>query len=41
MAGSKFNLKDVGEGLVGAFLIAAALITPFLRSLARQVGRDR
>ena len=31
MADSKFKFKDIGERLAGAFLIAAALLTPFLR----------
>ena len=31
MADSKFKFKDFVEGIAGAFLIAAALITPFLR----------
>jgi len=31
MADSKFKFKDFAEGIAGAFLIAAALITPFLR----------
>jgi len=31
MADSKFKFNDFAEGIAGAFLIAAALITPFLR----------
>ena len=32
MADSKFKFNDFGDGIAGAFLIAAALLTPFLRS---------
>jgi hypothetical protein len=31
MADSKFTFNDFGDGIAGTFLIAAALITPFLR----------
>ena len=31
MADSKFKFKDIVEGIAGAFLITAALLTPFLR----------
>ena len=31
MADSKFKFKDFADGIAGAFLIAAAILTPFLR----------
>jgi hypothetical protein len=31
MADSKFKFNDFAEGIAGAFLIAAAILTPFLR----------
>ena len=38
MADSKFKFKDIVEGIAGAFLIAAALLTPFLRSWRTKRG---
>jgi hypothetical protein len=38
MADSKFKYKDSVEGIAGAFLIAAALLTPFLRSWRTKWG---
>jgi len=38
MADSKFNLKDIGEGIVGAFLIAVAFLTPFVRPRRNRWG---
>jgi hypothetical protein len=36
MTGSK--LTDIGEGVIGAFLIAIALLTPFLRPWRNRWG---
>ncbi len=38
MAGSKFNLRAIGEGIAGAAAIAVALLTPFLRSRRTKWG---
>ena len=38
MADDKFKFKDIVEGIAGAFLIAAALLTPFLRSWRTKWG---
>jgi hypothetical protein len=38
MADSKFKFNEFVEGIAGAFLIAAALLTPFLRSWRTKWG---
>jgi len=38
MADSKFKFKDFGDGIAGTFIIAAALLTPFLRSRRTKWG---
>ncbi|MGB7002009.1 MAG: hypothetical protein WBE22_08375 [Halobacteriota archaeon] len=41
MADSKFKFKDFAEGIAGAFHIAAALLTPFLRLWRTKWGATR
>ncbi|MBL7074860.1 hypothetical protein ISS37_06445 [candidate division KSB1 bacterium] len=38
MADNKFNLKNIGEGIAGAFAIAAAFLTPMFRP-SKATGR--